>query len=371
MDFFEKYKSIIVTLMIIIVILIGILSVKNMSTNNNISEDEILSEVSKVANRIQMEKANLKSSLQKEVTTEECLSYLEKSKIIDANNNIIISKLDNLVLMPNGIINYKQIKKGQVLLTDYYSKRDVKTVWSQDNSVNNNLVTIQVNDGKFVDVQEDDNFKVWKYQIEAFDDSEHGRFSYWVNENNDIISTEKVLYETASVNRVYTAVYNSEVSVEPSNRVSMNIERVNDSFVGVLEGMHYANDMVEQVYSLETRKFENYEIKGSTLEKIGIIFTLNKEKGTSQDFGCLTTGADVGYTTIFDRTKENLNTLVSYNYKNSGIIMISQAFNITMDAIKALNPEKGDNIYMKPFMLFSIDSNGYYINGDITYECQL
>ena len=125
---------------------------------------------------------------------------------------------------------------------------------------------------------------------------------------------------------------------------------------------------VYKVYSLDTKKYENYDIKGSRLDKIGLVFTLNKEKAKSADFGCTSIGDDVGYTTIFDRTKENFNTLVSYNYNNSGIIMISQAINITLDAINSLGPKTGDTIYIKPFMLFSVDETGYYINGNFTYE---
>ena len=148
----------------------------------------------------------------------------------------------------------------------------------------------------------------------------------------------------------------------------MNLEKVGNSIVGIVEGMHYAKDMTKQVYSDVTKQLENYEIKGSTLERIGIIFTLNEEKAKDEEFGCTTTGDDVGYTTIFDRTREDLNTLVSYNYEDTGIIMISQAINITLDAINSLSPKAGDTIYMKPFMLFSVDGTGYYINGDITYE---
>ena len=48
--------------------------------------------------------------------------------------------------------------------------------------------------------------------------------------------------------------------------------------------------------------------------------------------------------------------------------MISQAINITVDAINSLDPKTGDTIYIKPFMLFSVDETGYYINGNFTYE---
>lgn len=365
----EKGVSLIVVAIILIAIVVVAVIAKTVFNQSDEKMNEtVLNEVSKVALQIQKEKANLKSSLQKEVTTEDTLNYLEQVGIIDEKNNIINEKVEGLKLLGNGIITYNGIKKGQVLLTDYYDKKEVKTIWTQDNSVNNNLVTIQINDGKFVEAQEDANYKVWKYKFEAYDDDIHGRFSYWMNEVGDIISTEKVLYESASVDRIYTAVYNSEISVEPENRVSLNLEKVDNSIVGVLEGMHYAKNITEQVYSLDTKKYENYDIKGSRLDKIGLVFTLNKEKAKSEDFGCTSTGDDVGYTTIFDRTKENFNTLVSYNYNNSGIIMISQAINITVDAINSLNPKTGDTIYIKPFMLFSVDETGYYINGNFTYE---
>lgn len=365
----EKGVSLIVVAIILIAIVVVAVIAKTVFNQSDEKMNEtVLNEVSKVALQIQKEKANLKSSLQKEVTTEDTLNYLEQVGIIDEKNNIINEKVEGLKLLGNGIITYNGIKKGQVLLTDYYDKKEVKTIWTQDNSVNNNLVTIQINDGKFVEAEEDANFKVWKYKFEAYDDDIHGRFSYWMNEVGDIISTEKVLYESASVDRIYTAVYNSEISVEPENRVSLNLEKVDNSIVGVLEGMHYANNITEQVYSLDTKKYENYDIKGSRLDKIGLVFTLNKEKAKSEDFGCTSTGDDVGYTTIFDRTKENFNTLVSYNYNNSGIIMISQAINITVDAINSLDPKTGDTIYIKPFMLFSVDETGYYINGNFTYE---
>lgn len=365
----EKGVSLIVVAIILIAIVVVAVIAKTVFNQSDEKMNEtVLNEVSKVALQIQKEKANLKSSLQKEVTTEDTLNYLEQVGIIDEKNNIINEKVEGLKLLGNGIITYNGIKKGQVLLTDYYDKKEVKTIWTQDNSVNNNLVTIQINDGKFVEAEEDANYKVWKYKFEAYDDDIHGRFSYWMNEVGDIISTEKVLYESASVDRIYTAVYNSEISVEPENRVSLNLEKVDNSIVGVLEGMHYANNITEQVYSLDTKKYENYDIKGSRLDKIGLVFTLNKEKAKSEDFGCTSTGDDVGYTTIFDRTKENFNTLVSYNYNNSGIIMISQAINITVDAINSLDPKTGDTIYIKPFMLFSVDETGYYINGNFTYE---
>lgn len=365
----EKGVSLIVVAIILIAIVVVAVIAKTVFNQSDEKMNEtVLNEVSKVALQIQKEKANLKSSLQKEVTTEDTLNYLEQVGIIDEKNNIINEKVEGLKLLGNGIITYNGIKKGQVLLTDYYDKKEVKTIWTQDNSVNNNLVTIQINDGKFVEAEEDANFKVWKYKFEAYDDDIHGRFSYWMNEVGDIISTEKVLYESASVDRIYTAVYNSEISVEPENRVSLNLEKVDNSIVGVLEGMHYANNITEQVYSLDTKKYENYDIKGSRLDKIGLVFTLNKEKAKSEDFGCTSTGDDVGYTPIFDRTKENFNTLVSYNYNNSGIIMISQAINITVDAINSLDPKTGDTIYIKPFMLFSVDETGYYINGNFTYE---
>lgn len=365
----EKGVSLIVVAIILIAIVVVAVIAKTVFNQSDEKMNEtVLNEVSKVALQIQKEKANLKSSLQKEVTTEDTLNYLEQVGIIDEKNNIINEKVEGLKLLGNGIITYNGIKKGQVLLTDYYDKKEVKTIWTQDNSVNNNLVTIQINDGKFVEAEEDANYKVWKYKFEAYDDNIHGRFSYWMNEVGDIISTEKVLYESASVDRIYTAVYNSEISVEPENRVSLNLEKVDNSIVGVLEGMHYAKNITEQVYSLDTKKYENYDIKGSRLDKIGLVFTLNKEKAKSEDFGCTSTGDDVGYTTIFDRTKENFNTLVSYNYNNSGIIMISQAINITVDAINSLNPKTGDTIYIKPFMLFSVDETGYYINGNFTYE---
>lgn len=365
----EKGVSLIVVAIILIAIVVVAVIAKTVFNQSDEKMNEtVLNEVSKVALQIQKEKANLKSSLQKEVTTEDTLNYLEQVGIIDEKNNIINEKVEGLKLLGNGIITYNGIKKGQVLLTDYYDKKEVKTIWTQDNSVNNNLVTIQINDGKFVEAEEDANYKVWKYKFEAYDDDIHGRFSYWMNEVGDIISTEKVLYESASVDRIYTAVYNSEISVEPENRVSLNLEKVDNSIVGVLEGMHYAKNITEQVYSLDTKKYENYDIKGSRLDKIGLVFTLNKEKAKSEDFGCTSTGDDVGYTTIFDRTKENFNTLVSYNYNNSGIIMISQAINITVDAINSLNPKTGDTIYIKPFMLFSVDETGYYINGNFTYE---
>lgn len=365
----EKGVSLIVVAIILIAIVVVAVIAKTVFNQSDEKMNEtVLNEVSKVALQIQKEKANLKSSLQKEVTTEDTLNYLEQVGIIDEKNNIINEKVEGLKLLGNGIITYNGTKKGQVLLTDYYDKKEVKTIWTQDNSVNNNLVTIQINDGKFVEAEEDANYKVWKYKFEAYDDDIHGRFSYWMNEVGDIISTEKVLYESASVDRIYTAVYNSEISVEPENRVSLNLEKVDNSIVGVLEGMHYANNITEQVYSLDTKKYENYDIKGSRLDKIGLVFTLNKEKAKSEDFGCTSTGDDVGYTTIFDRTKENFNTLVSYNYNNSGIIMISQAINITVDAINSLDPKTGDTIYIKPFMLFSVDETGYYINGNFTYE---
>ena len=365
----EKGVSLIVVAIILIAIVVVAVIAKTVFNQSDEKMNEtVLNEVSKVALQIQKEKANLKSSLQKEVTTEDTLNYLEQVGIIDEKNNIINEKVEGLKLLGNGIITYNGIKKGQVLLTDYYDKKEVKTIWTQDNSVNNNLVTIQINDGKFVEAEEDANYKVWKYKFEAYDDDIHGRFSYWMNEVGDIISTEKVLYESASVDRIYTAVYNSEISVEPENRVSLNLEKVDNSIVGVLEGMHYANNITEQVYSLDTKKYENYDIKGSRLDKIGLVFTLNKEKAKSEDFGCTSTGDDVGYTTIFDRTKENFNTLVSYNYNNLGIIMISQAINITVDAINSLGPKTGDIIYIKPFMLFSVDETGYYINGNFTYE---
>lgn len=365
----EKGVSLIVVAIILIAIVVVAVIAKTVFNQSDEKMNEtVLNEVSKVALQIQKEKANLKSSLQKEVTTEDTLNYLEQVGIIDEKNNIINEKVEGLKLLGNGIITYNGIKKGQVLLTDYYDKKEVKTIWTQDNSVNNNLVTIQINDGKFVEAEEDANYKVWKYKFEAYDDDIHGIFSYWMNEVGDIISTEKVLYESASVDRIYTAVYNSEISVEPENRVSLNLEKVDNSIVGVLEGMHYANNITEQVYSLDTKKYENYDIKGSRLDKIGLVFTLNKEKAKSEDFGCTSTGDDVGYTTIFDRTKENFNTLVSYNYNNSGIIMISQAINITVDAINSLDPKTGDTIYIKPFMLFSVDETGYYINGNFTYE---
>lgn len=365
----EKGVSLIVVAIILIAIVVVAVIAKTVFNQSDEKMNEtVLNEVSKVALQIQKEKANLKSSLQKEVTTEDTLNYLEQVGIIDEKNNIINEKVEGLKLLGNGIITYNGIKKGQVLLTDYYDKKEVKTIWTQDNSVNNNLVTIQINDGKFVEAEEDANYKVWKYKFEAYDDDIHGIFSYWMNEVGDIISTEKVLYESASVDRIYTAVYNSEISVEPENRVSLNLEKVDNSIVGVLEGMHYANNITEQVYSLDTKKYENYDIKGSRLDKIGLVFTLNKEKAKSEDFGCTSTGDDVGYTTIFDRTKENFNTLVSYNYNNSGIIIISQAINITVDAINSLDPKTGDTIYIKPFMLFSVDETGYYINGNFTYE---
>lgn len=365
----EKGVSLIVVAIILIAIVVVAVIAKTVINQSDEKMNEtVLNEVSKVALQIQKEKANLKSSLQKEVTTEDTLNYLEQVGIIDEENNIINEKVEGLKLLGNGIITYNGVKKGQVLLTDYYDKKEVKTIWTQDNSVNNNLVTIQINDGKFVEAQEDANYKVWKYKFEAYDDDIHGRFSYWMNEVGDIISTENVLYESASVDRIYTAVYNSEISVEPENRVSLNLEKVDNSIVGVLEGMHYAKDITEKVYSLDTRKYENYDIKGSRLDRIGLVFTLNEEKAKSEDFGCTSTGDDVGYTTIFDRTKENFNTLVSYNYNNSGIIMISQAINITLDAINSLGPKTGDTIYIKPFMLFSVDETGYYINGDFTYE---
>lgn len=363
----EKGITLIIIIIIAFVVVVGlvIFSTVNQSSSSN---EKLLKEINNIATQIQREKANLKESIGKNVTTEETIAYLEKLNIIDSENNILSDEVENLKLLPNGIITHNGEKIGQVLLTDFYDSREVKTIWTQDNTVNNNLVTIQINDGKFLEIEEDNNFKVWKYKFEAYDDSTHGRFSYWINENGDIISTERVLYESASVDRIYTAVYNSEITVEPGNRISMNLEKLDNSIVGVVEGMHYAKDMTKQVYSTETKKFENYDIKGSTLERIGIIFTLNKEKGTSVDFGCTTTGEDVGYTTIFDRTKEGLNTLVSYNYENTGIIMISQAINITLDAINSLSPKDGDIIYMKPFMLFSVYNTGYYINGDITYE---
>ena len=365
----EKGVSLIVVAIILIAIVVVAVIAKTVFNQSDEKMNEtVLNEVSKVALQIQKEKANLKSSLQKEVTTEDTLNYLEQVGIIDEKNNIINEKVEGLKLLGNGIITYNGIKKGQVLLTDYYDKKEVKTIWTQDNSVNNNLVTIQINDGKFVEAEEDANYKVWKYKFEAYDDDIHGRFSYWMNEVGDIISTEKVLYESASVDRIYTAVYNSEISVEPENRISLNLEKVDNSIVGVLEGMHYAKNITEQVYSLDTKKYENYDIKGSRLDKIGLVFTLNKEKAKSEDFGCTSTEDDVGYTTIFDRTKENFNTLVSYNYNNSGIIMISQAINITVDAINSLDPKTGDTIYIKPFMLFSVDETGYYINGNFTYE---
>ena len=363
----EKGITLIIIIIIAFVIAVGLVIFSSVNKNGT-SDEKLLKEINNIAAQIQREKANLKESIGKEVTTEETIAYLEKLNIIDSENNILTDKVENLKLLPNGIITHNGEKIGQVLLTDFYDSREVKTIWTQDSTVNNNLVTIQINDGKFLEIEEDNNFKVWKYKFEAYDDSTHGRFSYWINENGDIISTERVLYESASVDRIYTAVYNSEVTVEPGNRISMNLEKLDNSIAGVIEGMHYATDMTKQVYSTETKKFEDYNIKGSTLERIGIIFTLNKEKGTSSDFGCTTTGDDVGYTTIFDRTKEGLNTLVSYNYENTGIIMISQAINITLDAINSLSPKEGDTIYMKPFMLFSVDDTGYYINGDITYE---
>ena len=290
----EKGVSLIVVAIILIAIVVVAVIAKTVFNQSDEKMNEtVLNEVSKVALQIQKEKANLKSSLQKEVTTEDTLNYLEQVGIIDEKNNIINEKVEGLKLLGNGIITYNGIKKGQVLLTDYYDKKEVKTIWTQDNSVNNNLVTIQINDGKFVEAEEDANYKVWKYKFEAYDDDIHGRFSYWMNEVGDIISTEKVLYESASVDRIYTAVYNSEISVEPENRVSLNLEKVDNSIVGVLEGMHYANNITEQVYSLDTKKYENYDIKGSRLDKIGLVFTLNKEKAKSEDFGCTSTGDDV------------------------------------------------------------------------------
>ncbi len=364
----EKGISLITIIIIAFILIVGFVVFRMYTAEEENSNEKVLRIVSNLATQIQKEKANLKESLQKDVTTEETMEYLEKLNIIDSEYNIISEELENLKLLPNGIITYNGEKKGQVLLTDYYDSKEVKTIWTQDNTVDNNLVTIQINDGKFLEIQEDNNFKVWKYKFEAYDDTTHGRFSYWINENGDIISTERVLYESASIDRVYTAVYNSEVTVEPGNRISMNLEKVGNSIVGIVEGMHYAKDMTKQVYSDVTKQLENYEIKGSTLERIGIIFTLNEEKAKDEEFGCTTTGDDVGYTTIFDRTREDLNTLVSYNYEDTGIIMISQAINITLDAINSLSPKAGDTIYMKPFMLFSVDGTGYYINGDITYE---
>ena len=127
------------------------------------SNEKVLRIVSNLATQIQKEKANLKESLQKDVTTEETMEYLEKLNIIDSEYNIISEELENLKLLPNGIITYNGEKKGQVLLTDYYDSKEVKTIWTQDNTVDNNLVTIQINDGKFLEIQEDNNFKVWKY----------------------------------------------------------------------------------------------------------------------------------------------------------------------------------------------------------------
>jgi hypothetical protein len=364
----EKGISLIYIILIVIILVIAFTIIKSNNSKDDISDEEILRTVSSVATDLQKAKASLKETLQKNVTTEETMKYLASSNLIDESNNILNTNLQDLRLLSNGLITYKGEKKGQILLTDYYEQKQIKTIWTQDSTVDNNLVTIQVNDGKFLNIQEDNSYKVWKYEFTAYDENTHGRFSYWENESGDIISTEKTLYESASIDRVYTAVYDSEKTVEPGNRITMAFEKVDNSIVGSIEGMHYAEDITEKVYSVETGKYENYDIKGSILERVGIIFTLNEEKGTSEDFGCTTQGDDVGYTTIFDRTNENYNTLVSYNYENSGIIMISQGINITLDAIKALNPKSGDVIYMKPFMLFSVDGTGYYIDGDLTYE---
>lgn len=364
----EKGVSLIAIALIAFILVVAVVIIYSTFGSNKISDEEVLRNISSIATTLQKSKANLKEVLQKNITTEETIEYFRNSNLIDESNNILNTNLQDLKLLSNGLITYRGEKKGQILLTDYYEQRQIKTIWTQDSTVDNNLVTIQVNDGKFLNIQEDNNYKVWKYEFTAYDEDTHGRFSYWENENGDIISTEKTLYESASIDRIYTAVYDSEKTIEPGNRITMAFEKVNNSIVGSIEGMHYAKDITEKVYSVEDGKYEDYDIKGSILERVGIIFTLNEEKGTAEDFGCTTQGDDVGYTTIFDRTSENYNTLVSYNYENSGIIMISQGINITLDAINDLNPKSGDIIYMKPFMLFSVNNTGYYINSEVTYE---
>lgn len=366
----ENGVTLIIVIVSVLVVLLGItiLFMPKTSTEKSYSDEDVLREVSNLATSIQKARVGLKEALGKNVTTQDTIKYLKKIELIDENNNISSSKIAGLKLSTNGNIFLENAKKGQVLLTDYYDKKQVKTIWTQNSNVDNNLVTIQINDGKFLNVEEDTNNKVWKYKFTAYDESTHGRFSYWENEYGDIISTEETLYESASLDRIYTAVYNSEKDIEPGNRITMAFEKVNNSIVGSVEGMHYAKDIVKKVYSKETGKYEDFQIVGSTLEQIGILFTIDKDIAKSEAFSCTTNNENVGYTKIFDRESEILNKLVSYNYEETGTIMISQAINITLDAISALSPKKGDTVYMKPYMLFYVGDTGYYIDGECTYE---
>ena len=43
---------------------------------------------------------------------------------------------------------FYQSEDGLELMNYYYDKKQVKTIWTQDSNVDNNLVTIQINDGK-------------------------------------------------------------------------------------------------------------------------------------------------------------------------------------------------------------------------------
>ena len=128
----EKGVSLIVVAIILIAIVVVVVIAKTVLNQNNEKMNEtVLNEVSKVALQIQKEKANLKSSLQKDVTTEDTLNYLEKLGIIDNENNIINNKVEGLKLLGNGIITYNGNKKGQVLLTDYYDKKDMENCLPQ------------------------------------------------------------------------------------------------------------------------------------------------------------------------------------------------------------------------------------------------
>ena len=90
----EKGVSLIVVAIILIAIVVVAVIAKTVFNQSDEKMNEtVLNEVSKVALQIQKEKANLKSSLQKEVTTEDTLNYLEQVGIIDEKNNIINEKV--------------------------------------------------------------------------------------------------------------------------------------------------------------------------------------------------------------------------------------------------------------------------------------
>ena len=114
----EKGITLIIIIIIAFVVVVGlvIFSTVNQSSSSN---EKLLKEINNIATQIQREKANLKESIGKNVTTEETIAYLEKLNIIDSENNILSDEVENLKLLLNGIITHNGEKIGQVLLTDF------------------------------------------------------------------------------------------------------------------------------------------------------------------------------------------------------------------------------------------------------------